>query len=207
MPADMRYEAWTEVAGVRFPTKFFESQGRMHGKLVRSSKESWGWFCVADVPGSGEKPTYNPGSLATHLHKAIRNGPALQIPVFVLAGIKDTNSLLRRIRKMVELANSPQVFPTLLEARADMDDALGRVIKERRVYLHEPFGERMVYRGKPAPLRSGTTVNPKRFGKNVIVRVIRDKKYLQAVRYTRACGRLRVGASLPAGRLLGETLG
>lgn len=207
MPADMRYEAWTEVAGVRFPTKFFESQGRMHGKLVRSSKESWGWFCVADVPGSGEKPTYNPGSLATHLHKAIRNGPALQIPVFVLAGIKDTNSLLRRIRKMVGLANSPQVFPTLLEARADMDDALGRVIKERRVYLHEPFGERMVYRGKPAPLRSGTTVNPKRFGKNVIVRVIRDKKYLQAVRYTRACGRLRVGASLPAGRLLGETLG
>ncbi len=194
----------------KHPGKMFDPHpfGKNDGELSIVSKESWGSFCLAEVAGSGEKKRHvHPGMTSPALQKTLKNGPPLQVPIFVLAGIKDVHSLVRRVNKMVEFANSPEVAPTLIAARAAINETLARVVTERKAFVQIQHEERFRYKGKPSALYAGQAVDSRRFGKDVIVGVVRDPRYRQAAKYVLACSRLPLGATLPPDRILGETLG
>jgi len=141
-----------------------------------------------------------PGSISPMMKKTLKNGPALRIPVFVIAGIQDRHSLVRRIRSLAGFVNSPRIGGILLSAREALDIALSSVVRERKAYvqlMHEHYTDY---------LWKDEAVDARRFGKGVKVGVVRDPSYLKAAKFVRDCGRKSVSAPLPPGRVLGENL-
>lgn len=169
------------------------------------SKESWGWYGIADVPGSGEHPRSEFPSFTWTLGRHIRNGPPLRVPMFVLHGVRDTRALIKRVQGLLEFLDEPEIARVVLQERANVMAAMRAVLRDGCAYLTPHTGETLNGR-KPGEVQPPDVYIPRRFGKGNVVRREDRETYLNAARFSLD---VAVGAAkrdLPPGRVLGENL-
>lgn len=190
----------------RPPKHYFDEHlfGPENGYFSVLSRESWGSFCVLDLPGSGRMAIDRLGITATASKKWLKGGPIIRIPVFVISELKDTHTVIRRVRALVDFANSDQIQPLLLECRARTNAALTYVRRHNRAFV--AIGVRRSYGGKPAKLPKGEIVNARRFGRDMVVQAIDDPRYLSAANYVLTLSELKLSDSVPPRPVLGEEM-
>lgn len=169
------------------------------------SKEDWGWYCLADVAGSGEHPRSEHPIFTWSLGRTIRNGPPLRVPMFVLHGVIDTKGLAKRIRGLLSFLEEPEVADTVLAERANIVTAMQSMLRDGCAYLTPPAGGELS--GRTAEqVRPPDIYLPERFGEHNVVRREDRETYLNAATFSLAMAEGAVQRELPPCRVLGEDL-
>jgi schlafen family protein len=169
------------------------------------SRERWGYYALLPLPGSGtiagEMPSHNDDARM----RALKNGPPLTLPVFVIAGVSDSRELRMRVRALVEFANDPAVARQLDSTRTALRSALRGVIKRRSAIV--PSYEAVTYHGRVTRVRPDASGRLRELRVRPTERLAEFPEYLRSARFTLALEGPRLGPdSLPPGRVFGEHL-
>lgn len=114
----------------RVPPKYFFRDGNFTFGLVLDSRERWGTYAQVPVPGSGRDTTVDSGLIGAHFNKALRNGPALTVPVFILSGLRSTTDLTKKAKQLATDADTPGLREQLCAFRDALEETLERVLVE-----------------------------------------------------------------------------